>query len=295
VLNPSNAEAVSTIQLRDGRVLAYLEVGKSDGPVVIHCHGSGSSRLEALIMADAANEVGIRLVALDRPGIGRSDPHPYVNIADWTNDLAEFVDRLGLREFAVQGLSNGGPYALASAWKLPGRVRACGLISSVPPGEIVRERGPLWMRFMWAVGRNYPRAFHRYLQWVVPDTKISLAESDKQVRTMIRWMSGPDRRAMQNEALRSYLEHTLMEHRRQGGAGARHEAEIGMRPWGFAVSEIRCERLFLWHGEQDRVIKVDLARAFAAALPHCSATYFADEGHFSLIANRARDVLIGLR
>lgn len=72
-----DSEAFSTIELADGWSLGYLEVGRSDGPAVIHCHGSGSSRLEALMMAEPARALGVRLIGVDRPGIGRSDPSDY--------------------------------------------------------------------------------------------------------------------------------------------------------------------------------------------------------------------------
>ena len=68
-----NSDAFATIRLQDGRSVAFLEVGTRGGPIVIHCHGSGSSRLEVLVMEDAADELGIHLIGLDRPGIGRSD------------------------------------------------------------------------------------------------------------------------------------------------------------------------------------------------------------------------------
>jgi pimeloyl-ACP methyl ester carboxylesterase len=286
-------EPFSTIRLRDGRILAHLEVGKKDGPVVIHCHGSGSSRLEAWLMADAANEVGIRLIALDRPGVGRPDPHRYLNVAGWTDDVAELADQLGLEEFAVQGMSNAGPYALACAYKFPHTLRACGLISTASPREVVRKAGPAWMRFVWWIGQQYPRAFRSYVGWMIPDTP--LRETDKRLRRMIRWMSKPDRRALEDSSLRAFLVRTLSEQPHTGAIGGRYEAEVGMCPWGFALDAVRIERLLLWHGELDRLIAADQARALAAALPHCTATSFPDEGHLSVIANRAREILALLK
>ena len=58
----------------DGRRLAYLEVGDPKGPLVLHNHGGPSSRLEARLLADAADGNGLRLVCVDRPGQGQSSP-----------------------------------------------------------------------------------------------------------------------------------------------------------------------------------------------------------------------------
>ena len=73
----------STFRLRDGRTFGYMEVGKIDGPPIFHCHGSGSSRLEVNLLAAAATAQGVRLIGLDRPGIGRSDPKAGYRLLDW--------------------------------------------------------------------------------------------------------------------------------------------------------------------------------------------------------------------
>ncbi len=71
--NPTGRMGDSTIHLRDGRCLAILEVGKSEGSPIFHFHGNGSSRLEVLTVQSAAENLGVRLICLDRPGIGGSD------------------------------------------------------------------------------------------------------------------------------------------------------------------------------------------------------------------------------
>ena len=101
---PSTPPTDSTIRLRDGRRLQYLEIGKSDGPPIIHCHGNGSSRLEVLAVAVAAERIGVRLMSLDRPGIGRSDPKPGYRLLDWPDDVVEVADQLGIEQlFLWQG------------------------------------------------------------------------------------------------------------------------------------------------------------------------------------------------
>src|SRR5690242_21633757 len=111
----------STIQLRDGRALGYMEVGKSDGAPIFHFHGNGTSRLEVLTVQAVAENVGVRLIGLDRPGIGRSDAKAGYRLLDWPDDVVEVAEALGIERFAVEGLSGGGPYALACAYKTPHR------------------------------------------------------------------------------------------------------------------------------------------------------------------------------
>jgi pimeloyl-ACP methyl ester carboxylesterase len=104
--NATGRTGDATIRLSDGRRLQAFEVGKSDGPSIFHCHGNGSSRLEVLTVAAAAEQLGVRLISLDRPGIGRSDPKPGYRLLDWPDDVVEVADQLGIEQFAVEGFSS---------------------------------------------------------------------------------------------------------------------------------------------------------------------------------------------
>ena len=72
---------------RDGRTLAYAAVGDPDGPLVIHNHGGPSSRLEAHLFAEAASKHKLRLICVDRPGIGQSSPQAHRTYAGWADDM----------------------------------------------------------------------------------------------------------------------------------------------------------------------------------------------------------------
>ncbi|MEQ1953991.1 alpha/beta hydrolase [Mesorhizobium sp. CN2-181] len=107
--------ATRNITTSDGRSLACVEVGHPAGPLIIHNHGGPSSRLEVQLFADAAQRCGIRLLGVDRPGIGQSSPQPSRGYQSWAQDLEHIADRLGYQKFGVTGWSEGGPWALAAA------------------------------------------------------------------------------------------------------------------------------------------------------------------------------------
>jgi pimeloyl-ACP methyl ester carboxylesterase len=118
---------------RDGRTLAYLEVGDPDGPLVLHNHGGPSSRLEARLLTDSASKNRLRLVCIDRPGMGQSSPQKARTYAGWADDLVAIADALGYQEFGVTGWSEGGPWALAAAAYIdPPRLRH---VTSIAPGS----------------------------------------------------------------------------------------------------------------------------------------------------------------
>lgn len=103
-------------------------------PVVV-LHGMGSSRLAWLgEMPLAELCAGVRLIAVDRPGYGGSSPPAFgYSYSTFAQDLEELADLLHLPRFCVLGHSSGGPYALAAAAELPGRVVGAAAVSSDAP------------------------------------------------------------------------------------------------------------------------------------------------------------------
>ncbi len=278
-------EAASVIAMRDGRKLAYLEVGDPTGFPVFHFHGHGSSRLEALALADAAKKARVRLIAFDRPGIGLSDPKFGDRLLNWPSDVAEAADRLGIQSFAVQGMSAGGPYALACAHLLPDRVTACSLVSAVPPPGIALSSGPTLRRFAWWVARNFPKYLRRRLQEIRPDHMSEAMVRARMVR-IGQWLGGEDLRLMQDPAKHELLVRTMLESGRQDGRGNRSEIERLVRPWGFDIRKVKVP-VFVFHGDEDQIMHVRPAQKMARALKGCVATFYAGEGHFSVLVNKA--------
>jgi pimeloyl-ACP methyl ester carboxylesterase len=103
------------IVLPGSRRLAVCEVGDPTGEVAFYFHGTGSSRLETALYADAAAAHGVRLVGWDRPGAGRSPVQPGRTLLDVVADTRAVADHLGVDGVRVAGLSGGGSHVLALA------------------------------------------------------------------------------------------------------------------------------------------------------------------------------------
>jgi pimeloyl-ACP methyl ester carboxylesterase len=122
--------------LPDGRRLGYAEFGDPSGAVVLWCHGTpGARRQFPLLGRRAAEKLGLRVVVVERPGSGLSDPHAHAAVAEWASDLAHVADALGAERLGVVGLSGGGPYALAcgAVRPLAARVAAVAVLGGVAP------------------------------------------------------------------------------------------------------------------------------------------------------------------
>ena len=127
-----------TVAVRDGRRLSFAEYGSPRGAAIVWMHGTPGARRQIPLEARRyADEHGIRIIGVDRPGIGSSTPHLYGRIGDWTGDLELLLDALAIDTCRLIGLSGGGPYVLAAGANLPERVHGVGVL-----GGVVPTRGP---------------------------------------------------------------------------------------------------------------------------------------------------------
>ncbi|MEX5719897.1 alpha/beta fold hydrolase [Geodermatophilus maliterrae] len=274
------------LELHDGRTVAFAEWGDPDGWPVLGCHGSPSSRLEHHVDDPAAyRRWGVRLIVVDRPGFGRSDPQPGRRVTDWPADVVQVLDSLGVDRFAVLSLSGGAAYALACAHALPDRVRAVGILGGAPPPDVPWP-WPGWLpgSLRAAAHRPSPAATALLRPVFAPLTvRPALLPRYLQVR-----LNPADRRVIGRPAVRRALAATFTEGMRQGSAALAEDRALLFRPWGFPVGEVR-QPVHVWHGTQDWQVPVGLGRVLAAMLPHCSAHWYPGEGHF-LVFDHAREV-----
>jgi pimeloyl-ACP methyl ester carboxylesterase len=119
----------------DGLRIHY--VMKGSGPDLVLIHGaSGSLRDFSFGLIDRLAQT-YRVIAVDRPGLGHSDPLDDVSLAAQARVIKRAVADLGVTDPIVLGQSYGG--AVALAWALEGGPRALVLVSSpsLPwPGEL---------------------------------------------------------------------------------------------------------------------------------------------------------------
>jgi pimeloyl-ACP methyl ester carboxylesterase len=166
-MQPQNDRVIS---LRDGRTLGYAEYGDPGGKPVFFFHGLPGSRRQRHPDDSIAIEFGARIIAIDRPGYGLSDFQQGRKLLDWPDDVAQLADSLRIDRFVAIGLSGGGPYLLACAYKMPERITSATVISGMGPiddPDAVKSMLPS-MRLGLGIAPKVPWEFVRVVLLATP-------------------------------------------------------------------------------------------------------------------------------
>jgi pimeloyl-ACP methyl ester carboxylesterase len=226
----------------------------------------------------------VRLIAVDRPGIGLSDRVPGRRLLDWAADIKMLAEVLHISRFAILGWSAGVPHALVCALLLPRQVVALGLTS--PMGGWFVGKGAthhiskearsitLLVRFCpWVLGPVF-----KVLQWRLAHQPRRLIEDQ------LRQLPPTDQATFADMLLRRMLIETASEAFRQGVGGVYDDTLAVARPWGFLPDAVETPA-WLWQGDADTSVLPALAEELARKLPHCQATVLPGEGHFLLFTH----------
>jgi pimeloyl-ACP methyl ester carboxylesterase len=124
-----------------GRTIAFSEVGDPKGHVVLCCVGMGLTRYLMAFYDELARTLNLRLVTLDRPGVGESGPHQVDETStplSWPDDVAIVCNYLRVTKFSILAHSAGAIYALATALRIPQHIRGrIHLLAPwIPPSQL---------------------------------------------------------------------------------------------------------------------------------------------------------------
>jgi pimeloyl-ACP methyl ester carboxylesterase len=277
------------LTLTDGSVLSFEEYGDPRGVPVYFFHGLPSCRLEASAASEAAMRAGVRLVAVDRPGFGRSSFRRYQPLVRFSDAIAELSGDLDTPRFAVVGVSAGGPFALATAVALHDRVSAAATVGGffLPAKSASIAGMNPELRASLHVARLAPWLVRPLFAVTVRAVK---RKNTRFVEALSRRSPGPDRDLLQDTRVRSEVLRVLREAFAQGAAGAAWEQRLLVRDWGFALDTLKVP-VTVWQGGRDRNVPAEVGRLLASAAAGARLELVPDEGHLSLVHNRMEDVL----
>ncbi|MBK1882540.1 alpha/beta hydrolase [Luteolibacter pohnpeiensis] len=274
---------------KSGLKIAWNEFGDpaASGGTLMFYHGWPSSRVQGRVLHHLAAERGIRLIAMDRPGIGQSTLVPSRKLKDWGNLVEEFADALGIDRFAQLAVSGGGPYVLPVAMQIPERVAGSAVLcGAVPLGPGFSHLGlhPAY-RLLIPLRKMPSLVFNPGLRFGNAITRLPVTIPP--LSWMIRTLPRADRRILlENPDIVPILTASFRDAIHQGWRGIRSDAEIYLQNWQLDWPALQSEIRY-WHGAQDRNIPLGLVRKMVALLPNAILNEELHEGHFSIALNRA--------
>jgi len=279
VRNVERPALEGTVAVREGRRLSFAEYGSPRGAAIVWMHGTPGARRQIPLEARAfAAAHDVRIIGVDRPGIGSSTPHLYGSIGDWTGDLELLLDALAIDTCRLIGLSGGGPYVLAAGARLPQRVHGVGVLGGVAPttgpdaadGGIIQlavhlapllrvARVPLGVALTQAIRLVKPFAgtgLDLYAAFQPPGDKNLLAR--------------PEFKAM-------FLDDLLNGSRFQTSAPI-NDLLLFTRHWGFDLADVTVPVRW-WHGDDDHIVPFGHGRHVVGRLPDATLTTIDGESH----------------
>jgi len=273
-----------TIQLSDGRTLAYLDIGDPEGRPLFYFHGGPGSRLEGLLFDELNQQLGIRMITTDRPGFGLSDLQKDRTYLDWPDDVRELADRLDINRFAVLGWSSGGPHAAAVAHGIPHRLTVAAIVAGEGPyasddfpqsvqSSAAFSGSRVNKLFIWSAnhGSWLMRTFFTLARILIFSDPVGFAGG-----SIGSEMIGKDKQLFaRHEFIAS-----MVEALRQGAEGWTREYTIERQDWPFKLEEIHAPKVLVFHGEEDRGVHPSIAEYVSLRIPSCEeATLYPGEGH----------------
>jgi pimeloyl-ACP methyl ester carboxylesterase len=280
------------VDIGSGRRLSVAGFGDPRGTPVLFLHGWPGSRLQAGVLEASALRHGAWILAPDRPGLGRSDPAPGRTISGFCADVRAVLDRFGIPRISVIGLSGGAPYAAACAATIPERIGRVALVSGSGPiarydisKAISTRDGVLYyleLRLSLVLTQTMSKTWKAFA--VAPE---------KSLENWARFTPTPDsillnRPDFQKAYIRDYFEAFS-----QGVAGQVTEGLLLAQPWDFELSDVRKE-VHVFHGEADVSVPLEIAQYVHEQIADSTLHVFANEGHISLITERADTILTTL-
>jgi pimeloyl-ACP methyl ester carboxylesterase len=284
------------IAVGDDRQIGFAEFGDPQGRAVFWLHGTPGARrqipMEARVYAEQRQ---IRLIGVDRPGIGSSTPFQYDTVFAFAEDLRTIADTLGIDKFEVIGLSGGGPYTLACAAAMPDRVIAAGVLGGVAPvrgadaisggiSTLITVAAPI-VEFAGAPLRLAASTLIRLIRPVAEPALYAYArispEADRQL--LVR----PEFKAM-------FLDDLLNGSRKQLAAPFA-DVVVFARDWGFRLEEVKVPVRW-WHGDRDHIVPFEHGQHVVSRLPDVQLTHLPGESHLAGLgrAEEILDTMVGL-
>jgi pimeloyl-ACP methyl ester carboxylesterase len=286
--DPTNHCLGESFTLADGRTLGFHLYGDPCGIPVFYIHGVVDTGVTLEGKEDQmAKEMGIRWIAPDRPGVGKSTFQPERSILGYTDDIRQLVRHLDLKDYYIFGVSGGSAYTLACAKILPkDQVRGVGVCAGVAPwnagrrGQSMKIISQMYMMKYWP-SRLLKDTRDIYVPLARDLDPAAMAARFRQ--DLLPWMDAAAAdAAMETDPMQSAIR-VYRQYYVQGIDGHIEDMRVLTRPWGFRIEDVGYEGVKLWYGGADVNTPPAMGLHLSRRLPKSIYKEYGGETHASLL------------
>ncbi len=180
----ANVEVTFKNIVQNGRTLHYVQTGNNSFPTIVFVHGTpGSWSAFKAYLKDSLLLTKYRLVAIDRPGFGKSDFGKVLNLAEQSLLIKPLFDSLKNGEpIFLVGHSLGGPMVCKLAVDNPASIAALIILAGSQDPSV--EKKEKWRPVLFKTPLNYllPGSFrpsNEELWYLKQDLKYLKTELNK--------------------------------------------------------------------------------------------------------------------
>jgi len=267
------------LRLTNGSLLAFDSYGNPAGFPLLYFHDTGSSRLEASLLHQGAQRCGYRLIAFDRPGVGRSDYFVCKSPGSFCDKLLPVLRELGIGRFGIVSKGGGGIYALHLCRMSPERVVAQVNLAGIPARALASPSGACAL--LAGLVPAAVDAMLRLKQFFSPDEPGTVLEKLREE------LSYSDKKVLSRPEVAGILEADQAESVRAGYRGMAQDLAISFRKLEVPLEEIAVPTE-IWHGCADRLTLRADCEYLAARLPRARLHRVSHRGHFFFIHHMDR-------
>ena len=248
----------------EGRRIGWMARGPVGGTPVLYLHGMPGSRLEQLLIpAEVLGRFGVRLISLDRPGYGNTDPLPGERSAR-ARDVLSVCDALGIARFGAIGVSGGGSNVVTLAAIAPDRVTRVLVVSGQMPYEDETVVGAIPPEKL-ALLPLYRRGRTPELEALCRRERDAWLDDLPGVLDGFPASSGSERRWLGQAWVRDAIASQMAEAFRPGLEGSVEDSLTCAKPFDVDVTTIRCLVAAI-HGTDDTVCPLPNLRRVLATI-----------------------------
>ena len=228
-------------------------------------------------------QAGLRIIAPNRPGVGRSEFVARQSPLDAVQDVEELAQALRLDEFSVIGISGGTPYALAVLYRLGDRIRTTTLISGMGPAGLpgALEGMDRRRRLILAIGSRHSGVARKAFRQA---GRRFRAHPEPFLDRLIKTWSPPDQDLFRRrEVFDLFMKDIEQVFSNEKGAESMAQELSLYRNYGFSLGDLPAgRRVTIWHGLTDNIVPPAMAWKMVQALPDAEA-HLLPGGHFMAI------------